>query len=203
MEWKKTDSPGITFKFHATRKNGVGKDKYFRGQFQANGKRRTIGFGWLTDGWTESICLEKIKAYKENAKAGQGPTSLKEELALAREQKARDEAERRALEAQNVSFATFFLENYLPQAQHDKNGDHGKRKSFFSNWINPTFGNKPIRSIGTTDIETLKARMQDAEKAPRTIQYVLAVVRQVFNRAIALGILEGINPVKTVKMPKN
>jgi integrase len=44
--------------------------------------------------------------------------------------------------------------------------------------------------------------MAQAEKSPRSIQYCLAVIRQVFNYAFKHGIFDGPNPVKKVKSPK-
>jgi integrase len=50
-------------------------------------------------------------------------------------------------------------------------------------------------------VETIKARMLDGKKAPATIRYALAVVRQVFNFAIDHGMYVGSNPVSKVKKP--
>ncbi len=44
--------------------------------------------------------------------------------------------------------------------------------------------------------------MKEAGKAPRTIEYALAVVRQAFNKAKAWGYFEGENPVSKVKKPR-
>lgn len=44
--------------------------------------------------------------------------------------------------------------------------------------------------------------MKVAGKSPRSIQYCLAVIRQVFNHAFRYGVFIGENPVKKVKIPK-
>ena len=62
-------------------------------------------------------------------------------------------------------------------------------------------GNKALNKISPLDLERIKKNMADAEKSPRSIQYALAVVRQVFNLARALGIYEGDNPVSKIKKP--
>jgi len=44
--------------------------------------------------------------------------------------------------------------------------------------------------------------MKVAGKSPRSIQYCLAVIRQVFNHAFRYSVFSGENPVKKVKIPK-
>ena len=44
--------------------------------------------------------------------------------------------------------------------------------------------------------------MTKAEKSPRSVQYALAVIRQVFNHAYRAGVFSGENPVKQVKIQK-
>jgi integrase len=202
-QWKRTDSPGITYKVHESRKYGIGRDKYFRGQYQCNGRRRTIGFGWLSEGWTESQCSMKLQEYKRNAKYGDGPTTLKEELRIKREKEKRALEKRKKMEAKNITFAAFFNDKYLPHAKQSKKPSSWKKEvSFFNNWINDTFGSKTINRITAIDLEALKGKMMEAGKAPKTIHYCLSTVRQVFNWAIALEFYEKINPIKTIKLPR-
>ena len=51
-------------------------------------------------------------------------------------------------------------------------------------------------------MEKIKKVMKDENKAPRTIEYALAVVRQIFNKASDWGIYSKSNPVSKVKKPK-
>jgi len=63
IKWFKTGSKGTGFlyyKKHQTRKKGVKFDRYHRAEYQYNGKRIAINFGWVSAGWTELKCLEKI-----------------------------------------------------------------------------------------------------------------------------------------------
>jgi len=202
MTWHKTDRPGVTYMKHDSRKHGVQKDRYFRGQYQVGGKRKTIGFGWMSEGWSAEKVFQRIQQYRHNAKVGEGPTTLKEEREQAEERKRQEETERQRLEKLNVTFSQFFQETYLPQAQADKKeGSWKKEQSFFNKWINPQFGDKALRDVTPSDLEALKERMTKAGSSPRSIQYCLAVVRQVFNRAIALDVVDVRNPVNKVKIP--
>jgi integrase len=76
-----------------------------------------------------------------------------------------------------------------------------REKNLFHLWINPVIGDKPLRKIDILDLERIKKRMSDASRSARTVQYCLAVIRQVFNLARALGIYQGDNPVSKVKKP--
>lgn len=202
ITWSQSEFRGITFCQHETRKHGVNYDKYFRGQYQVNGKRRTIGFGWLSEGWTAKKAFLKLNEFKKNAKEGKKPTTLKEEQDMAAERAAEEQAEKKRLERENITFSSFFLGTYSPQARNDKKeSSYRKEESLHKTWIKPVFGDKPLKQVSVSDLEELKNKMQKADCAPRTIQYCLAVVRQVFNRAIALDLYVDRNPVKKVKIP--
>lgn len=45
-KWTKTNYPGIRFREHDTRKNGVKKDQYFILPYRLNGKRKDEAVGW-------------------------------------------------------------------------------------------------------------------------------------------------------------
>jgi integrase len=59
-----------------------------------------------------------------------------------------------------------------------------------------------LKEIGVVDLERLKHRMGKGDMKPRTIEYALAVVRQVFNYARRTGYYDGDSPTKLVKKPK-
>lgn len=63
-------------------------------------------------------------------------------------------------------------------------------------------GTKPLKQVAAFDLERVKKNMQAAGKAPRTIQYVLATFRQVWNMARRDGLVSGDSPTKAVKLPK-
>jgi site-specific recombinase XerD len=62
-------------------------------------------------------------------------------------------------------------------------------------------GEIPLKGITVNHVETIKSRMLDGKKAPATIRYALAVVRQVINFAKDHGMYAGENPVSKVKKP--
>lgn len=241
VKWEKTNFRGLEFYKHETRKHGVKFDRYFRGRFTVNGKSKTVGLGWASEGWDETKSVLKLKEYRENMKTGAGPTSPKEEEAAAREAAERERAEAEAatiaarLEAERlgreaITVSTFWNDYYFPGVQVDKAAETVRAEERnFRNWISPQIGAIPIKEVKPSDIEKIKNALlnapppesrkklkngeplkEDREKnnpptvgrSPRLIEYVLAITRQIMNKAEMLGFRQGGNPCRHVKKPK-
>ena len=196
VQWISTNFPGVRYYKHATRKHGVAYDRYFAIRYQRDGKRQEEGLGWASDGWTAESAFDELSALKKAAKRGKGETSLAEKRKKAKQEKekiARDE----------ITFSKFFTETYFPLAKTEKAfKSHDRERGLFENWINPVIGKLPFKDIAPIHLEKIKKNMSDSEKAPRSVQYCLAVIRQVFNHAYRNGVYFGTNPVKQVKIPK-
>lgn len=59
-----------------------------------------------------------------------------------------------------------------------------------------------MRDIIPLHLERLKKAMADGGQSPRSIEYALAITRQVFNEAKRIGAFAGENPTAKVKFPK-
>jgi site-specific recombinase XerD len=188
--------PGVRYRKHPTRKHGVKYDRYFMIRYQRDGKRKEEGLGWSSEGWTAEKAFKELSELKEAHKTGKGFLTLADKREEAKE---REELEAR----EQITFKQFFDNTYYPQAKADKDPQSFKReKSLFKKWISPTIGALPFKEIAPIHLEKIKKTMKDADKSPRSIQYALAVIRQVFNHAYRNGIFSGDNPVKKVKTPK-
>ena len=77
-----------------------------------------------------------------------------------------------------------------------------RERSLWNKWLQPGIVALPFKDVAPIHLEQIKSRMAKKGKAPRSIQYALAVARQVFNDARRHGIFLGDNPVKQVKTPK-
>ena len=106
---QKTKFKGVYYRQHPTRKNGVRLDRYFILRYTVNGKQREEGYGWESEGYTETKAAAEIETIRENIKKGVGYTSLKEKKAGAT-QAIQDK------ENENTTFADFY--NLYEQAQH-------------------------------------------------------------------------------------
>ena len=111
--------------------------------------------------------------------------------------------DRRKEEKARTPFCEFFEKKYLPDAKNNKSEKSYQREhQLYHAWIKPVIGSKSLKDISPFDLERIKKHMREAGKAPRTIEYALAVIRQAFNKAILWGYFKGENPVSKVKKPK-
>jgi site-specific recombinase XerD len=195
-EWHSTEFRGVRFRKHPTRKHGVKYDRYFTVRYQHDGKRQEEGLGWSSEGWTASDAALELAQLKKAARTGKGLTRLSERRKRRAEAKVRKAKE-------TVTFGDFFDDTYFPQAKAEKDLESYRReKGLFNIWIKPVIGFLPFKKIAPIHLEKIKSNMAKAQKSPRSVQYCLAVIRQVFNHAFRNGVFSGTNPVKKVKMPK-
>lgn len=209
MKWYKSNFPGVRYRKHPTRKHGVYYDRYFAIRYQRKDPvtdkpvRMEEGLGWESDGMTEAKARAKLEEYIKNAKTGHGPTRRRDEDRIMQEKKQVEERERQQKEQDELTFKAYFNDTYLPQAETEKKSHTIRReKSLFKEWIDPTIGSLPLKQIGRFNIEQIKKKMHDKGQSPRSIQYMIAVVRQVFHHARGIGKYEGPAPTAEVKKPK-
>ena len=192
--WFTTKHKGLRYREHETRKHGVKKDRFYQIRMMVNGKRVQESFGWLSEGWTEEKCLIEVAKLKQARVTGEGPATLKESRQLA-------EAKKKAKERDQITFNEVW-EKYLEQAKADrgKNAPYTEEK-LYRKWIDPVLGNKILKDIAPIHLERVKSILAKDGKAPRTTQYILAIIRQVFNYAKNHNLFIGENPTKKVKKP--
>jgi integrase len=202
-KWTKTSFPGVRYRKHPTRKNGVKMDQYFTIRYKLHGKDKEEGLGWASEGWSEKKAYDHLAALKENIKTGEGPQTLAEKREIAVNKKESDAAEKQRREKEAVTFGQFFTDTYLPQAKANKKERSVTREEgLFKVWISPALGHFPMKDIAPFHLEKLKKVMAEGGQSPRSIEYALSVVRQIFNTAKRLGVFEGENPTAKVKFPK-
>ncbi|RLB83565.1 MAG: site-specific integrase [Deltaproteobacteria bacterium] len=196
MKWHKTTFPGVRYRKHRTRKHGVAFDRYFTIRYFHEGKLREEGLGWASDGWSAQKAALELAGLKRAQKRGEGAVTLAE-----KREAAKNEREIRATEG--LTFAEIFNERYFPQTKADKDPQtYNRERSLFKKWLSPTLGKLTLIEIAPIHLEKIKSRMKRADLSPRSVQYALAVTRQVFNFAYRNNLFTGDNPVKKVKMPK-
>jgi site-specific recombinase XerD len=196
-------APGIRIREHDTRKHGIRFDRYFSVYFKVNGKMVEQYLGWASEGWTLEKAQTTINELKQNYKMAAGPVTLKEKRVIEDARKAAEDHERTRIETENVTFKTFFENEYLPTQKTHKGRDTWiKEEQHGVNWISPVVGNIPIKDVSSFHIERIKKNLLDAGRSPRTIQYCFATFRQTWNHARRAGIVTGDSPTRNVKIPK-
>lgn len=204
FKWHKTGTKGIRYRQHPTRKHGKKFDVYYAIRYQEKGIRIEEGLGWASEtGITLDKAIAELSKLREAAVKGEGPVRLAEKREIEESRKAADEAEQERAEKEAVTFGDYFINTYLPLAKADKKPQTAQREAgFFYNWFKPILGHLPLKTITAFHLERLKKEMTDKQQSNRSIEYALAVVRQVFHTAKHRGILEGESPTAKVKKPK-
>ncbi len=157
--------------------------------------------GWESQGWTEKKAVARLSELKEAQRTGIGEITLAGKRRVAKEKADVEAMVLEQMAKDNITFSEVF-QRYIEQAFEDKEKKTCiEEQSKYNKWILPLFKNKPLKEISLFMLEKLKKCMADEEKAPRTITYVLALIRQVFNYAKNHDLYHGDNPVSKVKKP--
>lgn len=195
--------PGVRFREHSTRKNGIRKDKYFFIRYKVDGKVKEEGYGWESEGFTEKGAFDILCEIKRNRKLGTGFFSLKEKREQEEERRALVERAKAAEEKKNILFGDFFNDIYLPLYLSQKPAmTIVNETGLYKNYVNGIIGHKRMNDITPLDLEKIKVLMSGKKKAAATINHALAFVRQVFNAAKKNGVFNGDNPASSVKRIK-
>lgn len=215
IQWIKTAQKGLRYYEHDTRRHGKKKDRYYSIRFKVAGRDYTYGVGWLSDGIPEAIrkaepglgfedyCLKLLRQYKVNAKYGTGPKSPKQRRAIAEAREAAEREARTQAEAENVTFSYYFEKVYYPTFQVGRKKETTRKANeHFKKWLDPVIGQIPLKDIKPFTLEKIKKNILDAGRSPRTLQYVLATFRQVWNMARRDALVDGDTPTRSIKRPK-
>ena len=199
----KTKFVGVRYKEHPTRKHGVGYDRYFTIRYKLHGRDKEEGIGWSSQGITAQIASARLSEIKENQRTGQGAQSLTEKRSLLKAKREQERVEQEKRDRENILFTTYFVESYFKTALISKKPQTCRTEMvYFKNWIEPAFKGKPFKDIAPFHCEKLKKKLLSAGKAPRTLQYIFAIIRQVWNMARRDGLISTESPTKHVSIPK-
>lgn len=75
-------------------------------------------------------------------------------------------------------------------------------KVIYGKWIAPAIGEKILSKLDVATLENLIAHIKKQGKSAATIRYVIAICSQIWNMALSHGIVDGENPVRKVKKPR-
>jgi site-specific recombinase XerD len=201
--WQRSDYRGVRFREHNTRTHGITKDRYFVIRYQFNGKRYGESLGWASEGMSAKKAFLILAELKQNQATSTPPFTLREKLSIEHARRDYEEREKIQTETINITFKTFFENSYLPiQRTHKRNRSLVPETGQAENWIFPVVGYIPMKDISSFHIERIKKNLLDAGRSPRTIQYCLATIRQVWNHARRAGVVSGDSPTLNVKIPK-
>lgn len=200
-EWVRLE-PGIRYRKHPTRKYGVKSDVYFVLRFTVDGQTHQEALGWASEGMTLAKARVELAKLKEAKRTGTGARSLRERRIIEAEKRKSKEIADQAAEAARLSFSEFWCGIYWPAQAHKAHGSRVAEKALWNKWIEPIIGTISVESLTISAVERVKIAMLQADKAPGSVKYALAVISQVWNSACRAGIVSGDCPTKHVTLPK-
>ncbi len=211
-KWMSTKYKGVRYYEHPTRKHGVKFDRYFAIRYQKDGKRIEEGIGWTSErdpednqNWTEAkaaLILERLRGAARHGKK-EAPTRIAEQRKLERERKEAEKQAQALAEDEAVSFGQYFEKVFFPTFKVGRKKDTTRKaEEHFHNWLNPVIGNFLLKDVKPFALEKIKKNILDAGKSPRTLQYVMATLRQVWNMARRDGLVNGDTPTRAIQKPK-
>ena len=202
-KWKSTNYPGVRYREHKTRKHGIKPDQYFSIRYQKDGQRKEEGVGWASEGWSPQKVALKLAELKEAAVTGQGESRLSEKREKVQAEKIQRQEEEDRQKKDALTLGEYFTGIYYPDIkQHKKLTTHRAEEQLFRIWIKPVVGEKPFKDVTTFDLERLKKTILDAGRAPRTVEYCLTTLGQIYRHAEKLGYFAGDIPTTKIKKPK-
>jgi len=196
---------GVRYREHETRKHGLKLDRYYAIYYRVDGKQVEEGLGWASEGWTEEKAVNQRAVLKENRRRSEGPRTLREKKTLEDTKRQKEAEEKEQEEKDRLTFKELVEGHLKAPFETDKNGRKKKstttEQGYLKNWIFPVIGSMPLKDIAPIHLERIRADMAKKKKAARSIHYVLAIVRHIFNLAVLHNYFNGANPVKKVKLP--
>ncbi len=196
-----TDFPGVRYREHKTRKHGVMKDRCFFIRHRANGKWIEESVGWGSKNMTAKKANAILAGLQENHRTGKGPQTLREMREIENAGREAIQLEKARKVKEEITLTDYFTTVYFPTSKLSKKKQtYDREETHFRLWMEKTIGNKPLKDIKPFDLERVKKNIIDSKKSPRTLQYVFATFRQVWNMARLSGIINGDSPTRAVKL---
>jgi integrase len=203
-DWKSGGFPGIRYREHSERKHGRQPDRYYAIRYRFNKKNFEEAVGWASEGVKLSAAFRLLSDLKQNQRMGTPPFTLAEKRAMEEAQRQAEAETEAQQQRDRITVKEFFEGDYLKaQVEGGKKPDSiGREKELFKLFIGPQIGKKAFHEVSPFDVERIKAKMARTDRAQRTIQYCLAVIRQIFNTARFMGLHALESPTAKVKKPR-
>ncbi len=187
---------GIRYREHPTRKNGIRKDRYFVLRYKLNGKTKEEAFGWESEGFTEKDAYDILCTIKQNIKTGNGYFSLKEK-------RETELAQRKKESEKNMTLDSFFINYYIPNHLNNKNEKTKiNQTGLYNKHIKGSIGHKQLNDITRFDIEEIKSVLKKENYAAASINYIIGIIKNIFNRAQEYEFFDKKNPANAIEQIK-
>jgi integrase len=203
IKWIKVENvKGLRYYEHSTRIYKKRKDRNFSLTYKLNGQTKTESLGWESDGWTIEKASAIINELRQNQKTGQGPRTLAEKRAAAKQENEKAESEQKRKIAEERTFHDLFNQ-YIERVKVDESKKtYDSKMGIFRKRIPDSLKQKVLSEINVQDIEPIKLNMIDESMAPNYIEKTMNVITQVYKFAIDMYGYVGEIPTSKIKIPK-
>lgn len=168
---------------HPSRKHGVNFDRYFTIRYKVNGKEKSEGLGWASEGWTEKKAAAILAELKANHTTGQGPATLSEKREIKRQQEeAKAEQERQQANRWTIERLWNEYRQQLPGGDASK-ADLSRWNLYFKN----SFAHKEPLELTRLEVDRLRINLLK-KKSPQTAKHILALLRRIINFGVDRGL---------------
>lgn len=203
VTWYKTNFLGVRYREHATRKHGIRPDRCFSIRYKVNGKDKEEVVGWSSEKMSAEKAFRMLSEIRENIKKGSGPKSIADMRRENEEQAEREATARRLKEKNEITFADFWEAEYLPAARATKKANTVENERLlYSKWVAPALGDIPLQKIDIGRVEAVMFHAQKSGKSAATIRHILAIVSQVWRKAVDRNFVSGDCPTRRIKKPR-
>jgi integrase len=128
---------------------------------------------------------------------------LAERRAIEQDRRVELEREQARQEKERITFGHYSENTYFPVVKLTKKpASYHTESIYYHKWIEPVIGHLFFKDISPLMIEKIKREMLHDGKSPRTVQYVLAINRQIWNMALRDNLISGDSPTKKVSTPR-
>ncbi len=200
--WKSAGFPGVRFREHPTRKHGRQPDRYYVIRYRFQEKNCDEAVGWASEGVKPSEAFRLLGELKKNQRMGTPPFTMAEKRAMEEAQRQAEAEARHQDQRDRITVKDFFVGDYLKAQTEKKPSSIRREKDLFEMFIGPEIGSRTFKEVAPFNIERIKARMVKTDRSPRTVQYCMAIIRQIFNTARFHGLHDLEAPTRKVKKPK-
>lgn len=202
VRWN-TAAKGVRYREHPDRLHGRRADRYWCLQYKRNGKVVNEAVGWWSDGITQAYCEELIASLRKNWTTGTGPQTLAEMRQESEGIRQKAQKEKQAVLDSTYTFDQFWAEAYLPYASSvKKESTIASERYIYSTWLAPAIGKLHLADLTVKKVEEIVLHAQQKQKSAATIRYVLAVISQIWTKALTRDLVSGDCPTKRVKKPR-
>lgn len=197
--WEKTQYVGVRYREHQDRRHNGKIDKYFAIRYYHHGKSIEEGCGWSSEGCNAQKSSILRNELVNNNRLGVRPMTLGEKRQMDDEKRSQEAVEKRAEDAENVSFDTL-AQDYLVWSKSAKSSyQHDCTR--YNLHIKPVIGLLPAKMVSPIHLDNIRINMKKTH-SPKTIHHTLSLVRSIFYKSGERGLFSGENPVKKNIMPQ-